>query len=166
MKGSSCQYGLKEWGHQNLITEEGTFFTGNVEKKIRTQLQSRDDLLKDNAKAKPLLKQAKVLVTKIDTLEGKLHNPKAEVTYDILAQKGGAKLYSLLTFLYELVKDGDDAPTQGMREVYEEQFRELNQREVEWDKLRRGGVQQYNAMAKQLDLPKVVVPAGKEAAKK
>ena len=29
-------------------------------------------------------------------LEEKLHNPKAKVTYDILAQKGGAKLYSQL----------------------------------------------------------------------
>lgn len=128
---------------------------------VRSQLTAQRELLKDEPKAAELRKSAKDLIDKLDAFEAKLHNPKAEVTYDILAQKGGAKLYSLLTFLYELVKDGDDAPTQGMREVYEEQFRELKEREVEWDKLRKGDVQQYNAIAKKLDLPKVVVPAGK-----
>jgi len=34
-------------------------------------------------------------------VEEKLHNPKAEVTYDILAQKGGAKLYSQLATLLD-----------------------------------------------------------------
>ena len=129
---------------------------------LRSQLAAQRGLLKDEPKAAELRKAAKSLIDKLDALEAKLHNPKAEVTYDILAQRGGAKLYSLLGALYESVKDGDDAPTQGMREVYEEEFRELKQRQGEWDKLVSGDVAKYNELAKKLDLPKVVVPAGKK----
>ena len=53
-----------------------------------------------------LVKQAKELMTKLDDLESKLHNPKAKVAYDILAFQGGAKLYSQLGYLFEIVKDG------------------------------------------------------------
>src|SRR5207244_8846213 len=63
---------------------------------------------------------------KLDALEEKLHNPKAQVAYDILAMKGGAKLYSQLIFLYNLLLESDGAPTQGIREVHAEQSAELH----------------------------------------
>src|SRR5262249_25750395 len=59
---------------------------------VKSQLTQRNDLLKANPKAEPLLKSAKDLTGKLDALEAKLHNPKAEHNYDILAQKGGAQL--------------------------------------------------------------------------
>src|SRR5262249_14203452 len=68
---------------------------------VRKQLDDRNALLKDNSKAETLVKGSKRLVEKLNELESKLHNPKAEVPYDILAHKGGAKLYSQLAWLYE-----------------------------------------------------------------
>src|SRR5262249_31692540 len=94
---------------------------------VTRQLVSLNELLKDNPKAETLVKSSKEVIGKLDALEEKLHNPKAEVAYDILAQKGGAKLYSQLAFLFEIVKDADGAPTQGMQEVYADYARELKQ---------------------------------------
>ena len=54
-----------------------------------------------------------------------MHNSKAEITYDLLAQKGGARLYSTLGTVYGTVVDTDVAPTQGAREVYAEATKEL-----------------------------------------
>jgi photosystem II stability/assembly factor-like uncharacterized protein len=122
-------------------------------KKIRAQLQSRDDLLKDSAKAKPLVKQAKDLITKIDSLEGKLHNPKAEVTYDILAQ--GARLYSKITSLYEWLKDSDGPLTQGMREVYADYTREIAQLATEYQAV-LGDLTRLNELARKLEIPNII----------
>jgi hypothetical protein len=60
---------------------------------VRTQI-TQAELLEDG-KAAEVLEAGKALLPKLDDLEGRLHN-KARVTYDILAQKGGAKLYSQL----------------------------------------------------------------------
>ncbi|HEV3204729.1 MAG TPA: hypothetical protein VGY77_10105, partial [Gemmataceae bacterium] len=92
---------------------------------IRSQLAGRNELLKDHPKADSLVQSSRELVAKLDALEAKLHNPKAEVAYDILAQRGGAQLYSKMIFLFEFTKDSDGAVTQGMREEYEEQSKEL-----------------------------------------
>ncbi len=43
--------------------------------------------------------------------------PKAEIVYDILAQRGGTQLHSNLDFLYISAIWGEGAPTQGVREV-------------------------------------------------
>ena len=51
------------------------------------------------------------LVAKLDALEGKLHNPKAEVVYDILAMRGGARLYSRLSPLQMWALESNGAPT-------------------------------------------------------
>jgi phage gp45-like len=37
-KGATAMYGLKEWGQQNLITDDGMYMTGNTEKRIKLQL--------------------------------------------------------------------------------------------------------------------------------
>jgi hypothetical protein len=132
---------------------------------VRGQLANRRALLKDETKAADWRTAAKELIGKLDALEAKLHNPKAQVTYDILAQRGGAKLYSQLVALYEWVKDGDGAVPQAMREMYAEQTRELKQLEEEWGRL-NGDLAQLNARAKKLDVPTVLVPAAKDAAKR
>jgi hypothetical protein len=82
------------------------------------------------------------------------------VTYDILAQRGGSKLYSHLGALYEWSRESEGAPTQGMREVYAEQARALQERAREWDALRGGELARYNEQAKKLEAPIVVVPTG------
>ena len=105
---------------------------------IRKQLTARADWLKDDPKAASLLQSSKEVIGKLDSLEARLHNPKAEVTYDILAQRGGAQLYSRLIFLFDFLKDSDGAPTQGMREVYDEQHRELGKLETQFHGLVTG----------------------------
>jgi photosystem II stability/assembly factor-like uncharacterized protein len=133
---------------------------------LKKQLAGRTEFWKEDAKTEPLCQAARELTDKLDALEAKLHNPKAEVTYDILAQKGGAKLYSQLTFLYSTLLDGDGAPPQGVREVYADHARELQQYASELSGLISGDLAKLNDRVKQLEVPNVVVPAGAEAAKK
>ncbi|HXG09502.1 MAG TPA: hypothetical protein VNK04_06905 [Gemmataceae bacterium] len=130
---------------------------------VRNQLNSRNDLLKDDSRAEPLIKASKDVIGKLDELEGKLHNPKARVVYDILALPGGARLYSQLTFLLEALKDSDGAPTQGIREQYAERRQELRQYEAEWKALISGELARLNELARKLEVPGVIVPAGKTA---
>jgi hypothetical protein len=129
---------------------------------VRKQLQAREELLKDDPKAAELIKQSKDLLSRLDALEEKLHNPKAKVAYDILAQKGGAKLYSQLIWLYTLINDSDGVPTQGIKEVYHEQSLLLKKHELEWQLLVADDLAKLNDLAKKLELPVVVVPGGTE----
>jgi photosystem II stability/assembly factor-like uncharacterized protein len=123
---------------------------------VRKQLSVQQEAWPEEAKAKGLEKLAKALHGRLDLLEEKLHNPKAEVTYDILAMKGGAKLYSQLAALYEMVKDGDGPVTQGMREVYEDQRRELVQLTKDWREV-TADVQRFNEAAKSAGIPAISV---------
>ncbi len=82
----------------------------------RKQLQDRNALLKDDTKAAPLVKASEEAIKKLDALEEKLHNPKAKVAYDILAQKGGAQLYSQLVYLWDELNGSDGPVPQGTHE--------------------------------------------------
>ena len=97
-------------------------------------------------------------IEKLDALETRFHNPKAQVSYDILAQKGGAQLYSQLGYLYELILSGDGPPAQGWREVYEEQALLLKKYELEWKLLVKEDLAKLNEEAAKLNIPGVIVP--------
>src|SRR5262249_3274541 len=124
----------------------------------KKQLTERNALLKDDTAAEDLVKASKDLIGKLDDIEGKLHNPRAQVSYDILAQKGGAKLYSQLTWLFEAIKDADGAPTQGWKEVYAEQHAELDNLETKLKILFAEDLAKLNEQAKKRELPGVIVP--------
>lgn len=126
---------------------------------LREQLAGRNALLKGNAKAAQLVKDSDGLIVKLDALEGQMQNPKAEVVYDILAMKGGAKLYSRLSSLLETAGDPDGLPTQGMREVYAAQKQELDRYDAELNRLIASDLAALNAAARKLDLPYILVPA-------
>jgi photosystem II stability/assembly factor-like uncharacterized protein len=132
---------------------------------VRQQLKARDELLKDDSKSAELIKSSKAILPKLDELEEKLHNPRAKVSYDILAQKGGAQLYSQLVFLYDQLKDSDGPPTQGIREVYQEQRLLLDKYELEWQVLLAGELARLNAQAKKVDQPGLILPAVPEKSK-
>ena len=123
---------------------------------IRKQLQLLQETWQDEPKETPLAKDAKALLARLDTLEEKLHNPKAEVLYDILAMKGGARLYSQQAQLLETVKDGDGPVTQGMREVHDDQRREWERLSKEWREV-VAEVQRFNAAAKAAGIPAIGV---------
>src|SRR5439155_23462986 len=124
------------------------------------------EVLKDVAKATDLIEDSKKLAAKLDALEEKLHNPKAEVVYDILAQKGGAKLYSQLTALYDWSSDSDGPITQGMKEVYAEHHKELEALLGGWQQIVGNDVTALNRLALSLEVPTVFVPPLADAAKK
>jgi hypothetical protein len=116
-------------------------------------------LLKGDPKAKALLAESRKMVkAKLDPLEERLHNPKAEVAYDVLAMKGGAQLYSQLAWYFELIKDADGAPTQGVKDVYAEASAKLLACEIDWAAFVRDDLSKLNEMAKKLELPIVIVP--------
>ena len=124
---------------------------------VRAQLEARSAGLAGNAAAEPWLKAAADVLTKCAALDGQLHNPQAEVDYDILAR--GARLYSRLNYLFSFVKDSAErAPTQGMREVYADQLRELDRLDGEWKALVQGDLAVLGRQAQALGLPEVALP--------
>ena len=124
---------------------------------VRGQLASRNELLKDQSSAGELIRASTELITKLGDIESRLQNPKAEVVYDILAMRGGAKLYSRMSALYDAATDSDGAPTQGVRDVYADQKRELDGYESMVKRVFESDLTPLNALAKKLDLPTVVV---------
>ncbi|MFZ4985270.1 MAG: WD40/YVTN/BNR-like repeat-containing protein [Blastocatellia bacterium] len=124
---------------------------------IRQQLASRNLLLKGTPTAADLVREAETLIRKLDELEEQIHNPKAEVVYDILAFKGGAKLYSRIAFLHDVSAEGDGPTPQGVRTVYAEQKSELDRHEAALRSL-IGELGILNSTARRLELPHILVP--------
>jgi hypothetical protein len=127
-------------------------------KSVRRQIAERSHALNGNPKAAAWVKHAKDAVAKLDALEDQLHNPKAEVAYDILAKKGGAKLYSQLAPLYDTVKDSDGPLTQGMREVYAENAKELSRLDAVWRQLLANEIAQLNDQARKIGQQAILTP--------
>jgi photosystem II stability/assembly factor-like uncharacterized protein len=126
---------------------------------VREQAKARASSVARLPGAAPLTEAAEALARKCDALEDRLHNPKAEVAYDILAMPGGAKLYSRLAPLYSAAVDGDARPTQGMREVYAALRKELDALSAEWKAVLDTDVPALNAKARELAPDLVVLPA-------
>lgn len=127
---------------------------------VRRQLAERNSLLRGTPAAAQLAADSEALIGKLDALEALMHNPKAEVVYDILAMKGGARLYSRLSSLYSSALEPDGPPTQGMREVYAAQKQELDGYEARLNQLFSTDLAVLNEAARRQNLPFVVVPAG------
>lgn len=125
---------------------------------VKSQLQAQAALA---GTAAPLHPTLVALTSKCDALEEKLHNPRAQIVYDVLAQPGGTRLYSRLAPLYAWAMDGDGAPTQGMREMHAEHRRELDQLESEWKSLITNDLAALNARARELGVSLVTVAAGR-----
>jgi hypothetical protein len=131
---------------------------------VRKQLKERVKLWMDLPKTKEIVDGGKALIFKLDTLEDKLHNPRAEVTYDILAIKGGAKLYSQLAPLYASANDSDGPVTQGMREVYADLTKELQRLAGEWTAC-RADLARINRLAAEAGIANILVPVQKQEMK-
>ncbi|HEV8628969.1 MAG TPA: glycosyl hydrolase, partial [Thermoanaerobaculia bacterium] len=73
---------------------------------VRGQLEARATQLADRQDAADLVTAGKELVAKLTAVEKVLHNPEAEVTYDILAGRdGGTQLHSRYAGLNEAGRD-------------------------------------------------------------
>jgi photosystem II stability/assembly factor-like uncharacterized protein len=127
---------------------------------VREQVKARSASLQGPA-ALPLAEAASALAGRCDALEERLHNPKAEVVYDILAMPGGARLYSRMAPLYSSAHDGDGRTTQGMRDVYAVLKGELDTLEAEWKALLETDLPALNAKARELAPDFVAPPASR-----
>ncbi len=152
---------LREQLEQTLKVRDAiTELTETVEqiRRVKRQLIARNELLQEDRRAEPLIHASRELLSRLDTLEDKLHNPKAKIAYDILAQKGGAKLYSQLVWLFEMLKDSDGTPTDPVRDAIAEQCEMLRNYRSEWEQLTKKNLTELNAQAKKLELPTLVLP--------
>jgi photosystem II stability/assembly factor-like uncharacterized protein len=142
------------------LREDLTRLAGTVHdlRSVREQVKARRASIGGGSEVAPLAEAADALVAKCDALEEKLHNPKAEIGYDILAQPGGAKLYSRLAPLYSVANDADGRPTQGMRDVYAELKEELDALTGEWKAILDTDLPALNAKARTLAPDFVVRP--------
>ena len=104
-----------------------------------------------------LLKASEDIVRKAEALEDKLHNPSAEVVYDILAMKGGTRLYSRLAPMQMWAIDAEGQPTQGMQQVLDTQEKELSNLELETRNFIEEEVGTLNATAVKLGLSFVIL---------
>jgi photosystem II stability/assembly factor-like uncharacterized protein len=129
---------------------------------IQKQITLRKELLKDRDDAKALLKQTEALGKKLDDLEGLLHNSKAKISYDIFAARGGAMLYSQLTWLLANLTDGDGGPTQAQKELADELDKELTGLLGKFDGLAKNDLVKLNEAAKKLGVPELYVPPEKK----
>ena len=132
----------------------------NQVRSVREQLQARASVLEPR-KVEPqiaeLLSASDRVVKKAAALEDKLHNPAAEVVYDILAMRGGTRLYSRLAPLQMWAIESDGPPTQGMMQVLEAQERELADLERETQSFLSQEIAPLNGSAAKLGLGFIIV---------
>jgi hypothetical protein len=132
----------------------------NQLRSVQEQLKARNAAL---APRKPengvadLVKDSEATIKKAFALEDKLHNPTAEVVYDILAMRGGARLYSRLAPLQMWAVEAAGAPTAGMTQVLADQEKELASLESETRAFLSGDVATLNQRAAQMNLGYVIL---------
>jgi hypothetical protein len=104
-----------------------------------------------------LIRDSEAAIKRAFAIEDKLHNPTAEVVYDILAMRGGARLYSRLSPLQMWAAEATGVPTSGMMQVLVEQEKELAALEGEAKQFLSADVTKINQRAAQLNLQFVIV---------
>ena len=132
----------------------------NQLRSVRDQLKARNTALesrKNEAADRDADQRVRGRDRKDEALEDKLHNPTAEVVYDILAMRGGARLYSRLASSRCRPSDAAGAPTAGMTKVLAEQEKELEGLGSETHEFLAGDVAKINQRAAQLNVPFVIV---------
>ena len=124
---------------------------------VRDQIAARDQLLADRPEASELIQMGTEIVAQLGEIEEKLHNPHAEVSYDILAGRfGGAQLYSRLSWLFEGTREHQLAPTQGMREVGAEIAAELAEQREKLEQVLDVNLEGMNRLTSEKGLPTVI----------
>jgi photosystem II stability/assembly factor-like uncharacterized protein len=140
------------------LRDDITRLAGMVQevRSVKKQLSAKKELWGENPKAKELVKDAQSLIEMLDALEGKLHNPKAKIMYDLLGQKGGTQLYSQLNNLYFAVQGSDNAPTQGVTDLYREESQQLAELDSRLKKLVAGEIARMNNQIRKLGIPDIL----------
>jgi len=130
---------------------------------VRAAREQADELgarlAKDGTQA-DLVGQAAALSKRCTDIEARLHNPTAEVVYDILAQKGGAQLYSQISYLYAVTgaESSDYPPPQGSRERLAALDAEVAALSGEVQSLRTHEISQLEAALNAKGVPRILLP--------
>lgn len=142
------------------VTGDLTRLTKAVEqmRAVRKQIEARHELLKDEKALAPLVEAGKGVLTKLDKLEEQFHNPKAKVSYDILAMRGGAQLYSQLIWYLATIEGTDGPVPEGVGALVQEKRAELNRLEKEWRDLLADDLKRLNEQAQKLEVPGLILP--------
>jgi hypothetical protein len=123
---------------------------------VRTQIEGYTARVGDAPEAASYIAFGNRLTAQLTAIEEKLHNPHAEVDYDVLAGRhGGAKLVSRFGWLLSGALEHDGPPTQGMTEVAAEIQRETAETLAALQQLLADELPQLNALAAELGLPDV-----------
>jgi hypothetical protein len=126
---------------------------------IRQQVSDLRTRIGDASGLDELRATADRVLAACDSIEGTLHNPAAQVSYDILAGRdGGAKLYSQFARLYADNSDSDYPPAQGLRERFDELTAELRRRQAELTTLQGGDLALLEQQISKAQLPRVILP--------
>jgi photosystem II stability/assembly factor-like uncharacterized protein len=132
--------------------------TVNRLRAVKKQITLRKELLKDRDDAKDLLKQSEALDKSLNEIEEKLHNPKAKISYDIFAAKGGAMLYSQYAWLLSNLIDADGAPTKAQLELADDLEKQLTELVSRFDGVAKDSLGKLNEAARKLNVPELYVP--------
>ncbi len=123
---------------------------------LRAQLTAINKRLTGDPDQADLVASSRDLVARLDAIEGTVHNPDADVDYDILAGRhGGVRLYSRLNSLFDAAKGHDGTPTQGMLEVDADLTSEMDAQTAALDELVSRELTRFNTMARDRGLPYV-----------
>jgi hypothetical protein len=125
---------------------------------IKKQIALRKELLKAREDAKELLKQSEALDKKLDSIEEQLHNPRAKISYDIFAQRGGAMLYSQFAWLLANLIEADGAPTKAQLELADELEKQLTELVSRFEATSKDEIGKLNELANKLGVPELYVP--------
>jgi photosystem II stability/assembly factor-like uncharacterized protein len=126
---------------------------------LREQVTDRNTRFASDPDAGDLVARGKKFIEDLNAVEEKIHNPHAEVNYDILGGRhGGAMLYSRLSWLFMTSGDHDGPPTQGMLEVADAIEQQLAVHEAVLAGLISEDLAKLNELAKEGDVPYVVTP--------
>ncbi|MBK9386292.1 MAG: glycosyl hydrolase [Planctomycetes bacterium] len=128
---------------------------------IRSQVEAILKPLGNDDATKAVREAGSELIARCNALEARLHNPEAEVVYDVLSGRaGGAKLYSQISPLLSELQSSDHAPTQGLLEQKAENEGELEAIGREVDGFRSGELARFEAEVR--SLPRVLLPRRKD----
>jgi photosystem II stability/assembly factor-like uncharacterized protein len=156
---AQIEFRLKVRDQMNRIVD-----TVNNIRSIRHQISEHQSSLGSAKEVTELLSNGKRLSDAMFAIEQQLHNPAAEVDYDVLAgREGGAKLYSRLAWLASSAAEHEGPPTQGMTEVADTVDKEYQRLAADFSRLVSGDLAKLNAQAKELGVPFVVQPARQDS---
>jgi hypothetical protein len=127
---------------------------------VRRQVATRNELLAGREEAGEVVAAGDALIARLEDLESRLHNPEAEVSYDVLGGRGGgAELYSQLAPLYNASFEADGPPPESMRAVAAEYRGRLASYRSELDALLAEDLARLEELAEQLALGWILLPS-------